>query len=596
MQHIALAQAAQHISSGRLPQAVAILRRALEKDPANSELLGQLADVLIAMGQLAQATFLLERAVKLAPTNAGVLMLAGDLETRGGKHAAAIALYERAHKAAPDDIAPLRARCIALYESARYDEAMASARNVYDDRPDDRQAHALYSGMCEFTGNLDELVRVLRAAEARWPDDPAVIFALLLPLARVDGLDPRELFRYHEKLGGLMMEQARKNPQALARPHANKPDPERPLRIGYCSQDFRNRSAGHFIEPIIQAHDKSQFEISLFHEVMEEDELTARVAKIAKHIINVSTLDDAQMAETIRDSGIDILVDLSGHTVRSRLAPFALKPAPLQYTYMGYPNTTGLPTIDYRIVDKYTDPEGSDHLATEKLVRMEGSFLCYAPPPHASEPAAAPGVGQQPVTFGSFNTLTKVTGNVLETWAKVLRAVPSSRLLLKAMALSVPAAQERIWAKLESLGIKRERVMLMGETKEKGAHLATYSKVDIALDTWPYNGTTTTVEAMYMGVPVVTIAGNSHVSRVGVSLLSNIGLPELVARDPDEYVAVCSALASDEARRVDLRTRLRPAVTQSPLCDREGFTRRLEGHYRQAWREWCERKHRDPTL
>ncbi|MBS0188858.1 MAG: tetratricopeptide repeat protein [Planctomycetes bacterium] len=588
----ALIQAAPHVAAGRYPQALALLRRALDKSPTNYALLDKTVELLCKTRQYDQANFLVERSAKLFPMDRKFMMLAGDVEMKREKFGAAAKYFWKAFEVDPTDIEPLRAGCIALYQDGRFEEAMGTARRLYQERPGDVKALALYSGFCDLSGDLGEMIRVLTLAIEKAPSDAAILSALLLPLTRMHGVDPKLVFRYHVRMGELVTQMV----PVDNRPHANTPDPERPLRIGYCSQDFRNRSAGHFIEPIIANHDKSQFHVTLYHNVISEDELTIRLRKSAARYVDTSRVDDKMMVDLIRNDKIDILVDLSGHTGMGRIVPFVLKPAPIQYTYMGYPNTTGIPAIDFRIVDAFTDPPGSDHLATEKLVRMEGSFLCYTPPPHAGDCAPCPSIANGYVTFGSFNTHTKISNHVLEVWAGLLHKVPNSRLFLKSMALAMPATRERVWALLESFGVDRARVELQGETKGKSEHMQMYAKVDIALDPWPYNGTTTTVEAMYMGVPVVTIEGNSHVSRVGVSLLNNIGVPDLVAKSEEDYVRICAELAADQPRRVELRSGLRAMVTGSVLCDHAGFTRRLEAHFRQSWREWCEKKKANPAL
>ena len=587
-----LMQAAPHVAAGRYPQALAILRRALDKNPANYQLLDKVVDLLCKTKQFDQANFLVERAIKLAPVDRKYMMLAGDIEMQRERFGAAAKFFWKAYEIDPTDIEPLRAGCIALYQDGKFEEAMGTARQLYNSRPGDLKAIALYSGFCDLAGDLNEMVRVLLQALDRAPSDAAVLSALLLPLTRLHGVDPKVVFQHHVRMGHLVSEMVPPD----NRPHANVPDPERPLRIGYCSQDFRNRSAGHFIEPIIANHDKSMFHVTLYHNMISEDELTARLRSHAARYIDTHRIDDKKMVDFIRNDRIDILIDLSGHTGMGRIVPFALKPAPIQYTYMGYPNTTGLPTMDFRIVDAFTDPPGSDHLATEKLVRMEGSFLCYTPPPHAGDPAPAPSVKNGYVTFGSFNTHTKISNHVLDLWAKLLLAVPGSRLFLKSMALAMPATRERVFAYLVARGVDRSRIDLEGETKGKSEHMQMYARVDVGLDPWPYNGTTTTVEAMFMGVPVVTMAGNSHVSRVGVSLLSNVGLPDFIASDEDDYLKKCAGIAADEPRRIELRSKLRQIVTGSVLCDHAGFTRRLEAHYRESWRDWCARKKANPAL
>ncbi|MGH7244542.1 MAG: tetratricopeptide repeat protein [Phycisphaerales bacterium] len=592
MHEAIILQAAPHYAAGRFPQALAILRRGLDKFPSNYPLLDKAVELLCKAKQYDQANFLVERAARLAPIDRKYMMLAADIEMKRERFGAAAEYYWKAYQIDPSDIDPLRAGCIALYQDGRIEQAMGTAKQLYDTRPGDIKAIALYTGFCDLAGDLDEMVRVLLLAIEKAPSDAAIHSALLLPLTRLHGVDPRIVFNHHVRMGQLLTEMVSSVPV----PHLNVPDPERPLHIAYCSQDFRNRSAGHFIEPIIANHDKSQFKVTLYHNVISEDELTARLRKHAYRYIDTHQIDDKKMSELIRAERVDILIDLSGHTGMGRIVPFALKPAPLQYTYMGYPNTTGLPTMDFRIVDAFTDPPGSDYLATETLVRMEGCFLCYTPPPHAGNVAPVPSVKNGYVTFGSFNTHTKISNHVLAVWAKLLKEVPNSRLFLKSMALAVPATRERIYTYFGTMGIDRSRIDLEGETKGKSEHMQMYSRVDIGLDTWPYNGTTTTVEAMFMGVPVVTIAGKSHVSRVGVSLLSNIGLPEFIAADETDYLAKCVALAADEPRRIELRAKLREMVTGSVLCDHAGFTKRLEAHYRQSWRDWCARKKLNKAL
>ena len=381
----ALIQAAPHIAAGRFPQALTILRRALDKNPTDYELLARTVDLLCKSGQHAQGVYITERAIRIDPRNKQFHMLAGDTLMRAAKYDVAAEAFTQAYRLEPTDLEPLRARCIALYQHGNYEGALVEAKSLYDQYPTNPKALAAYTGMCELAGNLDELVRVLTLALKRSPNDIEALAALVLPLARVHGLDPKVVFQYHVQLGQLMMQMIRNQAELLNRPHHNIPDPERPLNIGYCSQDFRNRSAGHFIEPIITHHDKSMYKVFVFHNVVSEDELTKRIAKHATRYIDTSKTDDKVMTDMIRDLRIDILVDLSGHTGWGRLVPFALKPAPIQYTYMGYPNTTGLPTIDYRIVDAFTDPPGSDHLATEKLVRMDGCFLRHERDMHATE-------------------------------------------------------------------------------------------------------------------------------------------------------------------------------------------------------------------
>jgi predicted O-linked N-acetylglucosamine transferase (SPINDLY family) len=293
-----------------------------------------------------------------------------------------------------------------------------------------------------------------------------------------------------------------------------------------------------------------------------------------------------ELADAIRRDRIDILVDLTGHTGGNRLATLALRPAPVQVTYMGYPNTTGLSAIDYRIVDVVTDPAPlADRLATEKLARLDPCFLCYAPPAQAPAVAPPPCARAGHVTFGSFNTHAKTSPPCAEAWARILEGVPGSRLLLKNWALADSSIVDRTRRLFAERGIDPERLDLRGETESKGEHLRTYAEVDVALDPFPYNGTTTTMEAMWMGVPVITLRGETHVARVGASLLTAVGEHDHVAGTIDEYARAAIEMAGDAVRLGSTRAARRDRVRSSPLCDGPGFTLKIESLYRRFWKD-----------
>jgi predicted O-linked N-acetylglucosamine transferase (SPINDLY family) len=303
-------------------------------------------------------------------------------------------------------------------------------------------------------------------------------------------------------------------------------------------------------------------------------------------------LSSVDAALLILEDEIDILVDLAGHTGGNRLDVFAHKPAPVQITCVGYPNTTGLPQMDYRITDEYADPLSTTQQFSEELVRIgSGSFLCYTPglqPEIASTPPIA---RNQYVTFGSFNNAAKMNERVFELWAKVLLAVPKSRLVLKCKAFASEEVKEELLARLARLGLSTDRVLLLSHKGEVLDHLLLYNSIDIALDTFPYAGTTTTVEAMYMGVPVVTLRGENHAHNVGVSLLTSVGplVQDLIAQDENEFVAKAVELSRDEARIARIHANLRTALLQSRLCDRHEYIRHIMHIYRQAWGSWCDK-------
>ena len=300
--------------------------------------------------------------------------------------------------------------------------------------------------------------------------------------------------------------------------------------------------------------------------------------------ISAAAPDDAALDRLIREHRIDILIELAGHSAGNRLPALRNKPAPIIVSAIGYANTTGLPSVDYRLIDSLTDPAGSESHATERLVRLDPCFLCYRPP---AAPQVAIRSGSNPIVFGSFNALPKLSPRTLRVWSELLRRVPNSSIILKAGGLQDPWARQILLAAFDAAGIGRERVELLSQTAGLDDHLALYSRVDIALDPFPYNGTTTTCEALWMGVPVVALSGDHHAARVGVTLLTAAGLPDLIADSEEHYVGIAAALASDRPRLESLRATLRPRMAASVLCDGPAYARRFERALRRIWREYC---------
>jgi predicted O-linked N-acetylglucosamine transferase (SPINDLY family) len=339
---------------------------------------------------------------------------------------------------------------------------------------------------------------------------------------------------------------------------------------------------------VLAAHDRQRFEIFCLSTSKRADNMTKILKGIGHAWRDLGFLDNKALAAEIRREGIDILVDLSGHTAENRMGAVALKPAPVQMTYLGYPDTTGLSTVDYRITDAWADPPGeSDRLASERLVRIPGGFLAYRAPADAPDVMAPPVLAAGSITFGSFNNLSKYSNESLRLWARVLMAVPGSRFLLKSKVLDDPATRELMAARFAEQGIPRERLEIVGGSRTVTDVLKAYGRLDIALDPTPYNGTTTTCEALWMGVPVVTLAGDRHSARVGNSILNAVGLGSLAARDPEQYVKIAAALAAKPAELAKLRADLRPRLSRSPLLDARRMARELEKVYRAAWQRWC---------
>ena len=372
------------------------------------------------------------------------------------------------------------------------------------------------------------------------------------------------------------------------RVHANLPDPNRRLRIGYLSPDFRDHSVAFFLPPLLDQNHSDAIETYCYSNVKRPDARTKQLQKTAHHWRDISQQSDIQVADQIVADEIDILVDLAGHTLGGRLGVFALKPAPVQVSYLGYPATTGVAAIDYRFTDNIADPPGmTDRYHVEKLVRLPHGFVCYTPPDDAPPVAALPAFDNGYVTFGSFNHICKISDNTLSVWSAILNRVPDSRLVLKYKALNDAITRSRLLGRFREHDIAVERIDLLDFVPSRKAHLDTYNRIDIALDTFPYNGTTTTCEALWMGVPVVTLAGREHAGRVGVSVFEQVGLESFIAQTEQDYIDIAATMASNLHRLAELRHELRSSMATSRLCDHDGFARAITDSYRTIWKKWC---------
>lgn len=370
----------------------------------------------------------------------------------------------------------------------------------------------------------------------------------------------------------------------------NSPLPERRLRVGYVSPDFRMNAVSFFIQPILAAHNPAQVEVYCYANVEMPDIVTTQLQNHPVIWRDIYALDDQEVFQQIQNDRIDILVELAGHGANNRLALFGLRPAPVQVTWIGYPDTTGLPAMDYRISDSIADPPGmTEQFHTEQLLRLDPCFLCYRPGDDFPQQAACPPVVNQGViTFGTMSNFSKINHVMLELWADIMSATPGSRLVLRYRGGEHERVRQELAAVLHTRGIADQRLILLGHATSVVQQLEGYHQIDIALDTFPYNGTTTTCEALFMGAPVVTLAGRSHVSRVGASLLQAVGLADLVCNAMEDYQATILDLAADIPRLATMRQTLRQQLLNSPLCDNRGTAARVEQLYRQIWRHWCQ--------
>lgn len=514
------------------------------------------------------------------PENAEALFFTGVLRHQESRYQEALDFMLRGIAKLPG-VANLHYNLGKLYDDLeRYPEAIVEYRRAIEINPNHILAHNNLGLALREIGQFDLAIESLTRAVALQPTTQKLVQNLVSTLNYAPDMQPADIFASHEHFG----QQFERPIARFARRAGENKNSARPLRIGYVSPDFRQHSVAHFIEPVLAAHDKKKFEVFCYYNDTVSDDTTLRIQSLVPHWRVIAELSDHIAARKVQEDQIDILVDLAGHTNRNSLMMFARKPAPVQVTWLGYPNTTGFSCMDYRITDALCDPVGmTDSLHTEKLIRLPDCFSCFTPPTQSPTIGALPARNGGEIMFGSFNYFIKMNEQVIETWARILARVANSRLTLKYRSLNSESVQTVVRAAFAKHGVTRERLVLLGNDASQLDHLARYNSIDIALDPFPYNGTTTTCDALWMGVPVIALAGRTHVARVGVSQLTNIGLSELIAADVDSYVDIAVALANDLPRLTQLRGSLRERMKTSPLMDAPRFTRNLERAFHEMW-------------
>jgi protein O-GlcNAc transferase len=534
--------------------------------------------------RLAQAEACYRRVLATQPEQPDALHLLGLLAQQVGRYDQAVELIGHAIKRIGHPVY-FSNLGVVLNDQGKLEEAIAAYRQAISIKPDFAEAYSNLGNSLNDQGKVDEAIAAYRQAISIRPDFPEAHSNLLFCLNDDDKLTNNDLFAAHREWDERYGRQA---PRPTA--HANEREAGRRLRIGYVSPDFRSHSVAYFVEPLLKNHDRQTVEVFCYADIMQPDAVTAHLQGLADHWQMTTGLSEDQLAERIRMDGIDILVDLAGHTAKNRLRVFARKPAPVQVTWLGYSNTTGLGAIDYRLVDAVTDPVGkADAWASETLVRLEGGFLCYGGLKDGLEPVAPPCLTTGAVTFGSFKQPgPKVSPATLDAWAKLLTRLPQGRLLLKGRSFADAATRTLFLARLNERSVTADRVRLVAGLPDATAHQAVYHRVDIALDPFPNNGTTTTCEALWMGVPVVTLRGDRHAGRVGASLLTQLNLTDLIADSVDEYVEIALGLAASPGRLAQMRRSLRAHLAASTLCDGTAFARKVETAFRKMWYRWCE--------
>jgi len=559
-------------------------RRAVELSPDDADAHNNLGKTLQDLGQLESAVASYRRALEIKPDYAEALSNLGNALQKLGQLESAVSSCRRALEIKPDYAEAHFNLGNALQDLVQLESAVASYRRALEIKPDLAEVHNNLGNAFRHLNRLDAAQASYRRALEIKPDFDEAYGNLLLTMQYAEGHTQAE--SYAEHLAYAQRFEAPLKGNWL--PHPNARDPGKRLKIGYVSADFRNHSIAFFIEPVLAHHNREQIEVYCYYNHPVADQVTQRLKPLAEHWRDISALGDDEAAKQIREDRIDILVDLAGHTAEGRLLTFARKPAPVQVNWLGYLCTTGLSAMDYRISDAQADPIGmSERYYSETLYRLPDTFVCYRPPQDAPEVGSLPAIAQGGITFGSFNSLTKLTPGVRTLWARVLLAVPGSRLLLKTISLADAATRQRLTADFAGQGVGEERLILAPSDATHFDHLNRYNQVDIGLDPFPCNGGTTSFDAMWMGVPVVTLAGDRFISRMGVSMLASLGLTELAADTPEDYMAIAARLAGDPDRLAALRAGLRERMANSPLVDAKRFTLNLEKAYREMWANWC---------
>jgi protein O-GlcNAc transferase len=569
---------------GYADEAIKCFLKALEINPAIADIYNNMGNAFRDKSDLDKAIAYFEKALQLNPKYADAHYNMGNAFEEKALYDNALTFYREALHYNPDRPEIYNSIGNAFMGKGLIGEALSYYEKSIQLDPGFPDAYNNLGRALQEQGKMEEAEKyysyVLRIA----PDSAACFSNLLLMMNYDSRRDPQSVFSEHLFFAKKFAEPL--YPKALR--YANDISERRRIKIGYVSPDLRRHSVRYFIEPVLNAHNHSEFEVFCYSDVFAPDNATLRLQCYADQWRNIAGMKDEKVDELIRADRIDILIDLAGHTGRNRMLLFARKPAPVQASWLGYPNTTGLATVDYRFVDRYTDPPGmTDRFCTEELKRMPQCFLCYLPNSESPVIGSLPAIASGHITFGSFNNFAKVTSEVTGLWIEILKRVPGARLVLKAKGLSDPNICHHVGELFAREGISGDRLSLLAWEPSTKRHLNTYNQIDIGLDTYPYNGTTTTCEALWMGVPVITLSGNTHASRVGTSILSNVGLPNLIARTPNEYIQIAVALANNRQELQRMRESLREKTAASPLTDAKRFTASLENCYLNMWQKWC---------
>jgi protein O-GlcNAc transferase len=571
--------------AGRSAHGAELIARATRANPNVAQYHSDLGAALRSDGRAGEAIASFRAAISLKPDFAPAHGNLGNALAADGRLEEAVACYRKSLELNPGGISVLHNLATALKDLGELQEALECYERVLALKPEHFKAHSNLGTVYAALGRKDEAAAQFRLAFANNPDFLTVYQGLLFDQNYVAESDPHELLAAAQQFAESISAKV-----ALTTSHGNNADPDRPLRVGLVSGDLGNHVVGRFLEGPLREIDPEKIRLFAYMTSKVDDGMTANFKQIIPEWRLATAMNDAELASAIAADEIDILVDLAGYTGFNRLPVFARKPAPVQVSWLGYSGTTGFSTIDYILGDRWVIPEGEQDQFAEMPWRMPDSYLCYTPNSGLGEVAPPPALSAGHVTFGCFNNLSKVSSATVRCWAKVLHAVPNSRLTLRYAPEQQSRVAERIAETFAGLGIGGDRLEFSPRTDDFAKHMNGFGKIDIALDPFPYVGTTTTCDTLSMGVPVLTLKGDRFIAHVGESILHNVGLEDWIAASPDEYVAKAVAFAADLQGLATLRATLRQRFFASPVCDAPRFARNLEVAFAGMWRAWCERQ------
>ena len=579
----ALREAAQHMQGNRPDEAFAAAQRAVRARPGDPGALQIMGLVSMSRGKPGDAEAFLRQALVATPDSPDILCNLGVTASARQKRDEALQFFERALKANPAHVPSWANASTLLADMGRLEESIMCVGRALQAAPNRPDLLKEAARQLLLQGRVAESIHFNEQGRAHETNNPLPAMQTLMSLCYLSESPASEVSEKHRSFGEALAKVSSPDVPDFS----SRRDPERRLRIGLLSPDFRLHSCANFIAPVLGHLPRAGFEVHCYSQVQEQDAIGSHLRSLADGWRVTAGKGGAQIAQQCRDDAIDVLIDLAGYTYGTRIDAMLYHAAPVQMTYLGYPCTTGLANVGWRIVDSVTDPAGSESLSSERLARVEGCFLCFEPLEHVKRMGVVERRASEGFTFAAFTGLAKISKAAVEAWARILRESPGSRLVLKNRYLNDAGTWAR-WQKLfADAGVPEGALQRAAHDESFEAHMRSFEGVDLVLDTFPYNGTTTTCEQLWIGVPVLTFEGDRHASRVGASLIRHAGVPELVATDVDDFVRRAAGFAKDPGGLAALRRQIRGRVEGSDLLNAPKFGRRLGETIRGAWREWC---------